>query len=232
MADIPGWHQQLQQLQARLEDLAQQQIQAWHQERAYLMTRAQSQVAAVTGMHLNDRRAVERNMAELEQFIMQTQGNREVREQEQSPEYQAWEHEQAQIARDEWAIAQAQGWAAEQRFAEQELAFDEDQLRRAAGEPLSAADVDNWEHPFDWPTQAEQQAYEDRPYDLMEERAHFGEEMQRALPYDAILLDTTNPMMESDFQALLTRLDQRLEALIKETDTDTQQLQQKQGVRY
>ena len=40
----------------------------------------------------------------------------------------------------------------EVEFARQELAFDEAQLRRAAGEPLSAADVDNWEHPFEFPT--------------------------------------------------------------------------------
>ena len=47
-----------------------------------------------------------------------------------------------------------------------------------------------------------------------------------------ILVDTTKPEMEEGFQALLDRLDQRLEALVKETDTETQQLQQKQGVRY
>jgi hypothetical protein len=126
----------------------------------------------------------------------------------------------------------------ELEFARQELAFDEAQIRRAAGEPLSAADVDNWEHPFDWPTQAEQQAYEDRPYDLMEERAHGSDSEDGewgARPEDApeyVVIDTTKPEMEESFQALLDRLDQRLDALVKETDTETQQLQQKQGVRY
>jgi hypothetical protein len=35
--------------------------------------------------------------------------------------------------------------------------------------------------PFDWPTQAEQQVYEDRPYDLMEARAHGADERETGL---------------------------------------------------
>ena len=35
--------------------------------------------------------------------------------------------------------------------------------------------------PFDWPTQAEQQAYEDRPYDLMAARAHGADERETGL---------------------------------------------------
>jgi hypothetical protein len=109
----------------------------------------------------------------------------------------------------------------------EEMAFDEAQFRRAAQEPMSAADIDNWE-----PTLAEQQAYEDRPYDAMEERAHFGEEQRLGLPADAILVDTSNPQMEEGFQALLARLDQRLDALSKETESETQQMQHKQGMSY
>ena len=45
--------------------------------------------------------------------------------------------------------------------------------------------------------------------------------MERSLPYDAILVDTSNPEMEEGFQALLARLDQRLEALITETEAET-----------
>ena len=112
-------------------------------------------------------------------------------------------------------LDRAEHHAQEVEFERQELAYDESQLRIAAGEPPP------WE-----------QACEDRPYDLMEEQAHDGEEMERRLPYDTIVVDTSNPTMEEDFQALLARMDQRLDALVKETEPETQQLQQKQGVRY
>ena len=85
---------------------------------------------------------------------------------------------------------------------------------------------------MEFPTAAEQQAYEDRPYVESEERAHFGEEMERSLPYDAILVDTSNPEMEEDFQALLARLDKRLDALVQETESEAQRIHHQQGVRY
>ena len=50
-----------------------------------------------------------------------------------------------------------------------------------------------------------------------------GRRLERSLPYDAILVDTSNPEMEEGFQALLARLDQRLEALIHETEAETHQ---------
>ena len=116
-------------------------------------------------------------------------------------------------------------WARELAFERQEQAFDENQLRRAAGEPLSAADMDTWEHPFAFPTLAEQQAYEDRPYDEMEE-------MERRLPDDVTLVDTSNPQMEEGFQALLARLDARLDALVQETEAESHQLQHKPRMGY
>ena len=144
---------------------------------------------------------------------------------EQARAMREWTPEERAQYRQEW-------YAAEQRFAEQEQAFDENHIRRAAREPMSAADVDTWEHPFEFPPVAEQQAYEDRLHNEREDRAHFGEETGRSLPYDAILVDTSNPEMEEGFQALLARLDQRLEALVHETDVEAQRIQQKQGVRY
>jgi len=48
---------------------------------------------------------------------------------------------------------------------------------QAAGKPaIAAADDYAQSAPLAWPTQAEQQAYEDRPYDLMEARAHGADE--------------------------------------------------------
>jgi hypothetical protein len=291
MADIPGWHQQLQQLQARLEDLAQQQIQTWQMERQAMLDRTEHRFADV-GVdidyawvghepHLEEVRTpknLQGILQDVARFTEQTKEEREWRDVEQTPEYQAWERERnrpihepdadelgwqaeqrfyaEQDPQSEWyradlyhgepgpdvaidlAEAEMRRQAAAQRFAAQELAFDEAQLRLAEGEPLSAADMDHWEHPFAFPTAAEQQAYEDRPYDLMEERAH-GIDIEdgewSARPKDApeyVEIDTTKPEMEASFQALLDRLDQRLGALVKETEMETQQLQQKPGVRY
>ena len=282
MADIPGWHQQLQQLQARLEDLAQQHIQAWHVERQGMLDRTEHRLAniGVDITHVWDSREQPLRevrtpkdlpgiLEDVARFTEMTKEDREWRDVEQTPEYQAWERERnrpihepdadelgwqaeqrfyaEQDPNSQWyredlyhgepgpdvaidlAEAEMRRQAAEQRFAEQEEAFDESQLRLAAGEPLSAADVDNWEHPFAFPTEAKQQAYEDRPYDLMEERAH-GIGSEDTPVY--VEIDTTNPEMEEGFQALLARLDQRLEALVKETDTETQQLQQQQRMGY
>ena len=56
-----------------------------------------------------------------------------------------------------------------------------------------------------------------------------GRRWERSLPYDAILVDTSNPEMEDELPG--TRwLDwiNGLDALVKETETETQQLQQKQ----
>jgi hypothetical protein len=337
MADIPGWHQQLQQLQGRLEQLAAPQIQAWAERWDHTL-KQQADTWRRVGQEwqehdrwglgpllalapkdphamLEDQRhaidALQRTrewlaanptgevQARLQRYaeaareaLQQTRMAAESRPEQpraweaDDPEYLGWQAEgrfyQEQDPQSEWYRADLyhgemgpdvradyertreeerlgaveeqaramrewtpeeraqyrQEWSADRQrereleFERQEQAFDESQLRIAAGEPMSAADVDTWDHPFEFPTSAEQQAYEDRPYNESEERAHGGEEMERSLPYDAILVDTSNPEMEEDFQALLARLDQRLEALVHETESEAQRLQHQQGVRY
>ena len=278
------WQQEIANLQTRLEVLAQHYIQAWHQERERLLQRTARRFEHVgvdtthhwqgMGQPLREVRTqkdLEGITADFQQAVAMTKDDREWRDVEQTPAYQAWERERNLPIHE--PDADELGWQEEQRFyaeqdptsqwyredlyhgepgpdvaidraeqemrqrdevefERQELAYDESQLRIAAGEPRSMGDFGNWEHPFEFPTEAEQQAYEDRPYDLMEERTHGGEEMERSLPYDTIVVDTSNPTMEEDFQALLARIDQRLDALVRETEPETQQLQQKQGVRY
>jgi hypothetical protein len=217
-------------------------------------------------IEVREKKGLQETIADFQHTLERMREAREWRDVEQTPEYQAWErarnrpiHEPdadelgweaeqrfyaEQDPTSQWyredlyhgelgpdvaidlAEAEMRRQAAEQRFVEHELAFDESQLRVAAGEP------------FDWPTHAEQQAYEDRPYDLMEDRAHGSDSEDgewSARPEDApkyVVIDTTKPEMEESFQALLDRLDQRLDALVKETEPETQQLQQKPGVRY
>jgi hypothetical protein len=72
------------------------------------------------------------------------------------------------------------------------------------------------------PTRAEQDVYEARPSDALEERAH---------GYD-VVLDTSTPEMEPSLEELLQRLDQRLDALTQQADTLTHQHQQKHGMGY
>ena len=59
-----------------------------------------------------------------------------------------------------------------------------------------------------------------------------GGDRAAACQLDAILVDTSNPQMEEGFQTLLARLDQRLEALIAETEAETHQLQHQQRRGY
>jgi hypothetical protein len=120
-----------------------------------------------------------------------------------------------------------------------EDAFDEEQRRIAAGEPRyaspeaeQAAIREAWEL-SDEGIAAEarmleryEQAFpEDRPYAAREDDPPFG-------PDEGIIVDTSHSESAEDLQALLARLDQRLEALVQATERDAQVLTPKQGVRY
>lgn len=81
-----------------------------------------------------------------------------------------------------------------------------------AGEPMSAVNRDSW-IPYE-PTQAEQQAYEDRPYDRSEAVAHGDAAVDPAIGRESGLEVSGTGLVTQfdDLQARLEVLDQRTEA--------------------
>jgi hypothetical protein len=134
--------------------------------------------------------------------LERTRLDREWRDIERSPAYQAHLREQEpyvptlaeQQAYEDRVYERMEARAhagetmeeeAEEEFARQEQAFDENQLRIAAREPLSAPDVETWD---EYPP----------------------------ISRDAIVVDASTPQMEEGFQALLAQMDARLDAAIAE----------------
>jgi len=243
MAETANWQEQLTHLQARLEGFAQAQIQSWHMEHDKLLRRAESRFEDVgvemhhvyegPGQPLREVRTpkdLDGMTEDFAQATARTREDREWREVEQTPAYQAWERERTRPIHE--PDADELGWQAEQRFyAEQDPAsqwYREDLYHGQMGPDVLA----------DYHRTAEEErlgALEEMAFDEAELRRAIQEPIREVEvePWgDFIEIDTSNPQMEEGFQAFLARLDQRLEALTTDTASATQQMQHKQGMRY
>ena len=142
------WQQEITQLQQRLETLAQRDIQAWHAEREAMLSRAERRFENI-GVDITNvweganqplrevrtQKDLEGIKEDLTTAIARTKEDREWRDVEQTPAYQAWERERNMPIHE--PDAEELGWQEEQRFyAEQDPTsqwYRQDLVSRGAG---------------------------------------------------------------------------------------------------